>query len=1308
MATLAKSVNIRMMEVTEEDAVVLSKIAKIYYNAENDNNYFVYKQKSWQLLDVFNNESESLLQIIGKTEKGIVKGLDFVESNDGYHLMVLYRNDSYTNRKNKTTEAIDKLLEILFGTNVNNKTHLAVTSEEDESSNPNEEQRILKTYVTTKLFEALQKCHASFDELQHSEQLILPQKFLPKLCNYQMRSVRWLLAKERCPSTFSPYFQRLTSKDNETVVYKHCFLRYILQNEPGQLTLPPGGILAEEMGLGKTVEMLALILLNPRNDVDVNPGKDLKIQPPESKRKRIEKEVFCTCNSKSKNKILQCTKCNLWQHIKCVAKYNSDHDDDINEPYLCPGCWNTVISQDGLVKTKATFIVSPNTIKLQWLSEIRRHIQPTLRVLLYEGVCNGKWISPRQLANYDVVLTDYNILTREIYFTNENHNERTMRNKPRSIRLKTSTLMVEWYRVCLDEAQMVESNASHVASLVRMLPAINHWAVTGTPIQKSLNDLQPLLDFVGFDSVTEPNTWNYLVNNFVLEHEKHTDDKTLELVKILQKCMWRTWKSLISDELQIPPQHQQVHRIQFDNLEKFFYNEQHDECRTMFMGNVHKYTSRMSTISPQIMKIILMPFLKIRQSCTMPVVVVNSNNNKNQASQQKQFLQPEELHSYLKSTNELSCKSELRAMASVHNGLAALYIIQKKYDHATKHYNSVLKLANEYVNMSVTVDSLLQMHALHNLMEIKRMQHFKKADLEIYQTQYNSLEWKYLGTYSNTLSNVMSSYNAVINKCDNAVNEQLIATMSAGLSQLHINDTSQLLQKIYEDCMPRFGVTNPKLAEIQSSRSLLYIVDLWFAKLNRIMKSIQIEVNELTYFTENVKPRHLVCPTIWTQIMQLLQSVYDCHLSEIREQETKEKRPKGKKILCKMCQIRDLINNFECLLFDKVIDKDTNITEGMQNHSLEMQLCKITFGYLKNKQIDIHLTKTMENNWLYLENLQSLCKRLIKLWIEIEFTIKAYDELDMCKLRITLTDDPDDKSIFKIFEHEVDQRIIDQQNELQLVQRQFTIKLARLKYIKHLESNKELGACPICRLSEEDRYAVLECGHHICFPCLKSMQQYNRSGHFKCSICRNVQHNSDIYYISKSKTIKPENKMVKGNYSSKITYIVRLILSLQNQEVAAGEEKYLKVLIFSQWLPILQAIAAALKENDITFRLQCTPLTLEEFKNPSLNITCLLMPFIKGSKGLNLVEANHVFLVEPILNPGEELQAIGRVHRIGQTRQTTVHRFIMEDSIEENIHDFVSSSGLKDSNTSGIEQKWEFNNVSLDDFDKLFVLKGRH
>ncbi|CAI5995700.1 unnamed protein product [Closterium sp. NIES-65] len=55
----------------------------------------------------------------------------------------------------------------------------------------------------------------------------------------------------------------------------------------------------------------------------------------------------------------------------------------------------------------------------------------------------------------------------------------------------------------------------------------------------------------------------------------------------------------------------------------------------------------------------------------------------------------------------------------------------------------------------------------------------------------------------------------------------------------------------------------------------------------------------------------------------------------------------------------------------------------------------------------------------------------------------------------------------------------------------------------------------------------------------------------------------------------------------------------------------------------------------------------------------LLLVVAVGGNGLNVVEAQHVVFVEPGLNAAAEAQAANRVHRIGQTRQTFVHRFIV-------------------------------------------------
>ena len=86
----------------------------------------------------------------------------------------------------------------------------------------------------------------------------------------------------------------------------------------------------------------------------------------------------------------------------------------------------------------------------------------------------------------------------------------------------------------------------------------------------------------------------------------------------------------------------------------------------------------------------------------------------------------------------------------------------------------------------------------------------------------------------------------------------------------------------------------------------------------------------------------------------------------------------------------------------------------------------------------------------------------------------------------------------------------------------------------------------------------------------------------------------------------------------------------------------------------MDLIGRALHDNDVTYRVLVSnnklfQSNLDEFKTRS-DVNVLLLPFHSGSKGLNIVEATHVLLVEPLLNMGTELQAIGRVHRMGQTK----------------------------------------------------------
>ncbi|KHN39993.1 E3 ubiquitin-protein ligase SHPRH [Glycine soja] len=126
-----------------------------------------------------------------------------------------------------------------------------------------------------------------------------------------------------------------------------------------------------------------------------------------------------------------------------------------------------------------------------------------------------------------------------------------------------------------------------------------------------------------------------------------------------------------------------------------------------------------------------------------------------------------------------------------------------------------------------------------------------------------------------------------------------------------------------------------------------------------------------------------------------------------------------------------------------------------------------------------------------------------------------------------------------------------------------------------------------------------------------------------------------------------------------------------------------KVLVFSSWNDVLDVLEHAFAANNITFfRMKGgrkAHVAISQFRGKQngtkgcegstpKSIQVLLLLIQHGANGLNLLEAQHVVLVEPLLNPAAEALAISRVHRIGQKNKTLIHRFIVKDTVEESIY----------------------------------------
>jgi DNA repair protein RAD5 len=219
--------------------------------------------------------------------------------------------------------------------------------------------------------------------------------------------------------------------------------------------------------------------------------------------------------------------------------------------------------------------------------------------------------------------------------------------------------------------------------------------------------------------------------------------------------------------------------------------------------------------------------------------------------------------------------------------------------------------------------------------------------------------------------------------------------------------------------------------------------------------------------------------------------------------------------------------------------------------------------------------------------------------------------------------------------------------------------------------------CPICSEEPMIEQTVTGCWHSACKKCLLDYitHQTDKGELPRCFSCREVINSRDIFEVVRddSDPNDPDGKpkislqRLGSNSSAKIGALLTRLKTLRKEHPGT------KSVVFSQFTSFLSLIEPALTRASIPYvRLdgsmaqQARAAVLTEFAASKKGVV-LLLSLRAGGVGLNLTMAKRVYMMDPWWSFAVEAQAIDRVHRMGQTDEVKVCRFIVKESVEERM-----------------------------------------